>query len=389
MDFDVITIIVCGVLLLLAVVAPFCNVLFLKPYIYDSTEEEDGDTEKSKSQPLPDFSIILSVHDKAEELERNLPAVLEQNYAGRYEVIVVDESSTDCTNDVLTRLKARYDNLYSTFIPESSHYLSRRKLALTIGVKAAHYDWIIFTDSDCRPDSQDWLTAMSRYCTDAEGKDIVMGYTRYDSSATCYERFDRISTWFRQARKAQKSTAFAYCGHNLAMRKSIFMSHNGFLANLKYLRGEYDFIVNEYSQQGNAAAVSEPSVRMTQDAPTKKGWNNDHLFFIDTMKHLDRVVGYKLPHSFFTTLLHLNIILQVAAIAISTAMEYYIITICGVVALLLTLLLRIIIARRAMKAIEEDIPAWKIPLMEIMEIWVNLSLCIRHKRSDKYDFIRR
>ena len=61
----------------------------------------------------------MTVYDQSEELKENLPLLLQQEYeSGGYEVIVVDESSTDSTPDVLKLLKGEYPHLYSTFLPK-------------------------------------------------------------------------------------------------------------------------------------------------------------------------------------------------------------------------------------------------------------------------------
>ena len=58
------------------------------------------------------FSIVMTVYDQASELESNLPAFLTQEYEPGYEVIVVDETSTDNTEDVLKIMKNDYPHLY-------------------------------------------------------------------------------------------------------------------------------------------------------------------------------------------------------------------------------------------------------------------------------------
>ena len=380
---DTLTLTVCGVLLLLAVATPFCNVLFRRPRLDIDHGASDNDAESKANQP--GFSVIISVHDNAMEIERNLPAFLEQKYSGNFEVVVIDESSTDETSDVLKRFKNKYANLYTTFIPASSHYLSRRKLSLTIGVKAAKYEWLIFTGSDCRPASDQWLETMVSHCNG----DLILGETRYEEEASDYVRLDNIKSWFRQLRAAQKSTAYAYSGRNLAMRRELFMKNYGFLKNLKYLRGEYDFIANEYSTPYNTETATEDEARIIRDAPTSKGWINDKLFFIETTRHLQRGLSYRLPVMIDNMLLHSTLLLHIAAIALSDVMGMYVITAVAAVSLLLGYLLRVLISSRAMKAISETVPAWKIPFLDGCEIWRNAILNFKHSRSDKDDFIRR
>ena len=380
--FDTLTITVCGVLLLIAVATPFCNVLYRRPD-FDSESSSD---EKPEDKQLPGFSIIIPVHDNAMEIERNLPAFLEQKYSGKYEVIVVDESSTDETEDVLKRLKSQYTNLYTTFIPDTSHYVSRRKLSITIGVKAAKYQWLVLTSADCRPACDNWLASMAQHCNNSE---LILGETRYEDNASDYERLDYTKSWFRQLRKAQKSTAFAYCGRNLAVRRDVFMNNNGFINNLKFLRGEYDFLVNEYSTPYNTATATNSDSHIIREAPTKKEWINEKMFFFMTSRHLNRRMAYRLPIFFDTLFLHATLLLLIAAIALSAIIGLYIITAAAGVSLIFNYLIKMWIASKAMKAIDEDISAWKIPFLELSEIWRNMFLNIKFLRSNKEDFIRR
>ena len=93
----------------------------------------------------------MTVFDNGKDLEENLPAYLTQQYEPGYEVIVVDESSTDNTDDVLKLMKQQYPHLYTTFLPKPDIHLVRKRLALTIGVKAAKNEQIIFTDIKAFP----------------------------------------------------------------------------------------------------------------------------------------------------------------------------------------------------------------------------------------------
>ena len=114
------------------------------------------------NQKQPSISIVMTVHDQAEALEQNLPTFLTVPYEGTYEVIVVDNMSADETPDVLKRMKAEYPNLYSTFLPESVIVNpSRKRLALSIGAKAAHYDYIVLADIRRVPVNTEWLAGLA------------------------------------------------------------------------------------------------------------------------------------------------------------------------------------------------------------------------------------
>ena len=107
------------------------------------------------------FSVVITVYDQAHDLEEQLPAFLKQEYEPGYEVIVVDESSTDETPDVLKLLKNEYNHLYSTFLPKPSAQTFRRKLALNIGIKASHNEYIIIAKANNAPADTDVFKAIA------------------------------------------------------------------------------------------------------------------------------------------------------------------------------------------------------------------------------------
>lgn len=381
MIIDIQTIVLSGGALLSAIISPLCNGLFRRPCT--KTNGNSG-----ASSATIKFSVIITAHDQGYELEQNLPAFLSQDYVPGYEVIVVDESSTDRTDDLLTHLKAEYPHLYTTFIPNSSHYLSRKKLALTIGVKAAKNEWIILTDADCRPESDKWLQTIASKCCDT-GTDLVLGYTNYSQEAAPFQRFERLLTSCYVLRKAQKGTAYRYNGNNLAMRKSLFMAHNGFIENLMYLRGEYDFIVNEYATKGRTAIATEPEATIRQDQQSRKVWNNMHLYYMETRKHLKRSIPYRMLFNVDTLLLHANYIFLLALLAYSIMTSDIVLCAIAAIAIIITVVMRIIIAHKTVHAFGEHINPLLVPFMEIRILWHNAWLMLRHHIANKYDFIRR
>ena len=116
----------------------------------------------------------MTAYDQAYELKENLPVFLSQQYEPGYEVVVVDESSTDETADLLKLLKNDYPNLYTTFLPKSEGYALSKKQAYNIGVKAAKNDWLIFANANHPPVGDDVLQAISDSIDTTA--DLTLGY---------------------------------------------------------------------------------------------------------------------------------------------------------------------------------------------------------------------
>ena len=119
-------------------------------------------------------SVLITVHDQAQEIREKLPAYLTQNYDSGYEVIVIDETSTDDTPDVLKILREEYPKLHTTFLPKSNKTTQRRKYALSIGVKASGSEYIIISNILIDIPSDDTMKLIAEAMdTDA---DLTLGY---------------------------------------------------------------------------------------------------------------------------------------------------------------------------------------------------------------------
>ena len=327
------------------------------------------------------LSVVLAVHDQAEQIRRNLPIILLQDYGPGYEVIVVDESSTDDTEDVLKQLKAQYPHLYTTYIPASSHYVSRRKLALTIGMKAAHNEWVIITEASCHPDSDSWLRAMAEAMNSEV--DAVCAYTPFDKGIKATYAYSRMITWWRQF-----NSPYRYDGACLAIRKSAFMARNGFLKNLQFLRSEYDFLVNE-TPKSRIAVISTPECRMRQEPPTKKEWTNRQLYHMQSRHALRRAFFHRLFFFFMQAFVHLGYLFALAFLAFAIYRHDMLFTVGAALILLLLLALHSFFGHWLAKKCGEHIAFWKQPFLHLGVAWQFLYYRIRFMSASKYDFIRK
>lgn len=218
------------------------------------------------STPLPPVSIIICARNEAENIRNFLPLVLEQDYP-EYQVIVVNDGSTDDTEEALNDLQKLYPHLYITNIPEQTRVISHKKLAITIGVKAAVHDILLFTDADCRPWTPHWIESIvTSYTPDT---DYVIGYGAYYTSKSILSRmiaYDTTTIAIQYLGMAIAGIPYMAVGRNLSYRKSTFLKNKGFAGYLHLPSGDDDLTINHHSTRHNTAVnatleaktISEP-----------------------------------------------------------------------------------------------------------------------------------
>lgn len=309
---------------------------------------------------------------------------LRQQYTADYQVIVVCQSTDGETQDFLKRTATENPHLYYTYIPESSRYMSRKKLQITLGVKAAKHEWIILTEPNCRPSNDKWLQTMVRQCQDPNH--LVLGYVALDEDTKSVRRFDSIRKAYYVLRRAQQTYGYRSHMPNVAFRKSDFMKEQGYQGNLEYVRGEYDFLVNKYAHCGDTATELDCDAWLIREAPSNKGWHNAHLYLQASRKSLERVGSMRTLMFFDHLMPHLSLIATLAVAAYSILMKNWILTGCAGFSFLLLFIVRMLIANKAIRHFDDGIAMFKLPFFEYGIIWRNLATKLRYWRADKNDF---
>ena len=116
-------------------------------------------------------SVILCAHNESDNLSNYLQALLTQDYP-TYEVIVVDDGSEDSTREIVERYMTQDARLHMTFVPYGARVGSTKKLALTLAAKAAQYDYLLLTDADCVPESNQWIREMMSGFEEVQGDKV-------------------------------------------------------------------------------------------------------------------------------------------------------------------------------------------------------------------------
>ena len=214
--------------------------------------------------PPPVSIIVVARENSYYFIENTLPLLLTQQYH-QFEVVVVDCSYDDEIYLQLQEMTLRYPHLKLTRINPQPNYDHSTKLALTVGIKAATYEHLLFTTIDCYPTSQRWLAIMAKGFI---GGDLVLGYCNLEIKKGFANRFircNRLATSIRYLAAATRGHAYRGIRHNIGFTKSLYFSHRGY----NYLNmniGEDDLFIQTIVTRHNVSIVMNPhaTIRETQ-----------------------------------------------------------------------------------------------------------------------------
>jgi cellulose synthase/poly-beta-1,6-N-acetylglucosamine synthase-like glycosyltransferase len=374
------TIIISAVLLLLAIVSTLMDPFFRVPINKEANNNSHDDERGKDGLPL---SVIVMVNDDIDILERNLPTLLNQEYEPGFQIIIVADKGNSQADDMIKRF-GNNPHLTSTFIPNTFRYISREKLGITLGIKAARNEWCILMDGNSYPVSRHWLSHIGRQCSDE--KNLIIGYSNYENGAKAYQRFYRLQHFAYLWRECMKGTPYSANGSNLAFRKSEFIKMDGFRGNLHIIRGEFDFIVNKFARKNSAVAVVSEESSLMETIPSDKQWHRRRIFHIHSCRYMQRGFRHRLLPCLDTFFLHLSCTLSICFVVLGAVFCNYILLCSAVLSLILLITSRIIIGKKTISAFHADISAWKIIPLELASIWHSLADRIRYYKADSYDF---
>lgn len=216
---------------------------------------------------------------------------------------------------------------------------------------------------------------------------MVLGYSNYPVGAGGFKTFVRFRHAYAMLCGARSGRPCAAGGANVMFRKSMFMAGNGFQGNLKYLRGEYDFLVNKYAPRCGVAVSVEPQAHLAERVPTHKQWHDANVFSRETRRRLPRAASCRLRAAIDILSLYVGLLAGVAAAACSVAAGCWPVLPFALMAIVLPCLWRTRSAGRAMAQFRVELPLWKVVPYELRMAWHSARYALAYRFSDKYDFI--
>ena len=305
------------------------------------------------------ITVIICARNENENLKNNLPLILNQKYDD-FEVVVVNDRSWDDSIEILNNFKAKYSNLKIVDIPDNKTDNFGKKLAITIGIKAAKNNYLLFTDADCKPLSEHWINEMSK---GFEGeKQIVIGVGIYEKELGFLNkiiRFDTVQIAINSLGYAKAKLAYMGVGRNLAYHQDIYYLNEGFKSHYHIESGDDDLFVNQASNKINTQVIfSSKSMTISKPKKELRKW------IYQKRRHNTTNFKYKKKHKFLLGLQYLSALAFYFLLIFSFLSDNYIKV--GLILFTLRYLLIIAINYKAFKIMMCKDLLWVFPIYEII-----------------------
>ncbi|MGA9637681.1 glycosyltransferase [Flavobacterium sp.] len=250
-------------------------------------------TQKITPKRIP-VSVIVCAKNEEENVRKFIPLLAQQNYPD-FEIVLIDDASSDNTLEIFEEFEKQYANIRLVKVQNNEAFWGNKKYALTLGIKAAKKDYLLFTDADCYPTTKDWLTAMTSQFT--LHKTIVLGYGGYEKISKSFLnkliRYETVLTAMQYLSWAKTGNPYMGVGRNLAYKKDEFFNVNGFISHIQVRSGDDDLFINEAANSSNTTIAYTPeSFTYSEPKTSYSDWFKQKRRHVATAQHyktLDKI----------------------------------------------------------------------------------------------------
>lgn len=322
-------------------------------------------TKKNNPKKIP-VSVIVCAKNEQENVARLVPLLATQNYPD-YEIVLIDDASSDDTLELFEKFEAEYNNIRIVKVVNNEAFWGNKKFALTLGIKAARKEYLLFTDADCYPTSENWIAEMSSNFT--LQKTIVLGYGAYEKIAGSFlnkmVRFETLITAVQYFSWAKMGQPYMGVGRNLAYKREEFFKVDGYRDHMKIRSGDDDLFINQVATKKNTTICFTPeSFTYSRPKTTFGAWFTQKRRHVATARYYKTFDGLQLSLFYATQLLF--VILPI----ILLAFMYQWMIVLGII-VFRYIFTWLVLGFSAGKLKEKDVMYW-FPIIEILLIFTQL-----------------
>ena len=259
-------------------------------YIFPMLGVRKRNDEKDFVHDLPPVSVIIACRNEQKNLQSNLQYIINQQYP-EFEIVIVDDNSTDGTCEFVSEL-ANASLLAIKIVKNDGQ---GKKSALSCGIRAATYEHLVFTDADCQPASERWISGMMSHFDEANP--LVVGYGELSGNAFAarFASYDATLIAMQYMGFALLGHAYMAVGRNIAYSRKLWETLGGFATHSNIASGDDDLFVRE------ATKHIRPTVCFLPEAKTISPAKDSFVRLLrQKSRHVSSSVKYSLLDKFLS-----------------------------------------------------------------------------------------
>ncbi len=273
---------------------------------------------QNQMAPKTLFSVIIPARDEEKSIEQCLRTVLEQKYPAQlFEVIVINDHSTDQTENIIRRLQQSFSNLQLLNLKDylqGNSINAYKKKAIEIAISQSKGNWIVTTDADCMVSDQ-WLHTLDAYIQKEQPVFVAapVMFTNDHSFLSVFQLLDFISLQGITAAAVSAGYHTMCNGANLAYRKDVFDEVGRFSGIDQIASGDDMLLMHKIKQKypdRMGYLNSKESIVTTASMPDWKSFINQRIRWASKAdKYRDKSIFWTLFLVYAVNLLLLGLLL--------------------------------------------------------------------------------
>ena len=202
---------------------------------------------------IPFISVVVAARDEEKNISHCIKSLLIQDYpVDKYEIIIVDDFSSDKTAELIKIFESSVTNLKYLFSSanEQGHIISYKREAIQTGISASKGEYILLTDADCTVPTS-WITTYSEQfmkedCVFIGGSVIISDENQ--NILTSFQGLDMIGMMVITGAGYQSGNQLLANGANMGFSKQVFKELGGYTQFPQRASGDDIFLLHHFHQ---------------------------------------------------------------------------------------------------------------------------------------------
>ena len=260
-------------------------------YILPAIGMRKKTVDEASDADLPPVSVVIACRNELQNLKSNLQYIINQQYP-EFEIVIVDDNSIDGTSEYISELAAKISSCSIKLVKNDGQ---GKKSALSCGIRIATYERLVFTDADCIPASERWISGMMTHFDEANP--LVIGYGELSGKtfAARFASYDAALIAMQYMGFASLGHAYMAVGRNIAYSRKLWDTLGGFASHSDIASGDDDLFVREAAKHIRPTICYLPEAKTVSSAKDSIG-----KLLRQKSRHVSTSVKYSLLDKFLS-----------------------------------------------------------------------------------------